>query len=73
MAVGVQSYRSYPLRTEAEAEIDNRIASLDREMYYIIDQFSGWLYVARDPVRYLGNKHSMMEWAGSDKEAYFCE
>jgi len=37
MAVGIQSYRSYPLWNDWEAETDSFMASLDKGMDYIMD------------------------------------
>ena len=66
MALGIQSYRSYPMKHEWERSVDSVMALHDRGMDDIIDAFSGWLTVVREPTNYIGIDHPWLDIAESD-------
>ena len=54
MPMGIQSYRSFPHINQWEWDTDTRISATDYEMIQIMKTFTGWLYCASDPDRYVG-------------------
>ncbi len=54
------------MKHEWERSVDSVMALHDRGMDDIIDTFSGWLTVVREPAEYIGSYHPWIDVAESD-------